>query len=102
MENNRMKTIAIIQARMGSTRLPGKVLAGLAGKPVLAWVVRAARAALGTDDVWVATSTSAADDPVVDWCRSNGVAMYRGSESRRARPLRRRGQGKWRRDRYFG
>ena len=42
-----MKTVAIIQARMGSTRLPGKVLADLAGKPVLAWVVRAARAALG-------------------------------------------------------
>ena len=54
-----MKTVAIIQARMGSTRLPGKVLADLAGKPVLAWVVRAARAALGVDDVWVATSTSA-------------------------------------------
>src|ERR1700681_3678960 len=76
-----MKTVAIIQARMGSTRLPGKVLADLAGKPVLAWVVRAARAALGVDDVWVATSTSAADDAVADWCRSNGVAVHRGSDT---------------------
>ena len=59
-----MKTVAIIQARMASTRLPGKVLADLGGKPVLAWVVRAARAALGVDDVWVATSTAAADDAV--------------------------------------
>ena len=77
----RMKTVAIIQARMGSTRLPGKVLADLAGKPVLAWVVRAARAVLGVDEVWVATSTSVLDDPVAAWCRSSGVAVHRGSEN---------------------
>ena len=75
-----MKTVAIIQARMGSTRLPGKVLADLAGKPVLAWVVRAARAALGVDDVWVATSTAAADGAVAAWCKANGVPIHRGSE----------------------
>jgi glutamate-1-semialdehyde aminotransferase/spore coat polysaccharide biosynthesis protein SpsF (cytidylyltransferase family) len=76
-----MKTVAIIQARMGSTRLPGKVLTDLAGKPVLAWVVNAARAALGVDDVWVATSTAAADDAIVAWCDKNKVAGYRGSEA---------------------
>ena len=76
-----MKTVAIIQARMGSTRLPGKVLADLAGKPVLAWVVRAARAALGVDEVWVATSTAAADDAVAAWCKANGVSVHRGSEN---------------------
>jgi glutamate-1-semialdehyde 2,1-aminomutase len=76
-----MKTVAIIQARMGSTRLLGKVLADLGGKPVLAWVVRAARAALGVDDVWVATSTAAADDAVTAWCKTSGVSVYRGSES---------------------
>ncbi len=76
-----MKTVAIIQARIGSTRLPGKVLAELAGKPVLAWVVDAARAALGIDDVWVATSTAAADDAVVAWCEGNKVAVHRGSET---------------------
>jgi spore coat polysaccharide biosynthesis protein SpsF len=54
-----MKTVAIIQARMGSTRLPNKVMRDLAGRPVLAWVVDAARAALGVDEVWVATSTIA-------------------------------------------
>lgn len=75
-----MKTVAIIQARMGSTRLPGKILTVLAGKPVLAWVVRAARAASGVDDVWVATSTAAADDAVVAWCKANGVPVHRGSE----------------------
>ncbi|MGA9196817.1 MAG: aminotransferase class III-fold pyridoxal phosphate-dependent enzyme, partial [Pseudolabrys sp.] len=75
-----MKTVAIIQARMGSTRLPGKVLTVLAGKPVLAWVVRAARAASGVDEVWVATSTAATDDAVVAWCKANEVPVHRGSE----------------------
>jgi glutamate-1-semialdehyde aminotransferase/spore coat polysaccharide biosynthesis protein SpsF (cytidylyltransferase family) len=76
-----MKTVVIIQARMGSTRLPGKVLADLAGKPVLGWVVRAARATLGVDDVWVATSTAAADDVVAAWCEANCVPLHRGSEN---------------------
>lgn len=65
---------------MGSSRLPGKVLADLGGRPVLAWVVRAARAIPGIDAVWVATSTHAADDGVADWCETNGVPVYRGSE----------------------
>ena len=76
-----MKTVAIIQARMGSTRLPDKVLADLAGKPVLAWVVRAARATLGVDDIWVATSTAAGDDAIAAWCQANGTSFHRGSES---------------------
>jgi len=75
-----MKTVAIVQARMGSSRLPGKVLADLAGKPVLAWVVRAARAALGIDEVWVATSTATSDDAVAAWCEANATSFYRGSE----------------------
>ncbi|MGC1466245.1 MAG: aminotransferase class III-fold pyridoxal phosphate-dependent enzyme [Pseudolabrys sp.] len=76
-----MKTVAIIQARMGSSRLPGKVLTDLGGKPVLAWSVRAARAALGVDEVWVATSDAKSDDAIADWCKANGIAMHRGSES---------------------
>src|SRR6185437_9272961 len=76
-----MKTVAIIQARMGSSRLPGKVLTDLGGKPVLAWSVRAARAALGVDEVWVATSDAKSDDATADWCKANGIAVHRGSES---------------------
>jgi len=75
-----MKTVAIIQARMGSTRLPNKVMRDLAGRPVLGWVVNAARAALGVDEVWVATSTTAADDAIVTWCKKNNVAVHRGSD----------------------
>ena len=75
-----MKTVAIIQARMGSNRLPGKVLADLGGRPVLAWVVRAARAIPGCDAVWVATSSAVADDDIAAWCAANGVQAFRGSE----------------------
>ena len=74
------KVVAIIQARMGSTRLPNKVLADLADRPVLSWVVRAARSIRGVDEVVIATSTAAADDSIADWCQSHDVACFRGSE----------------------
>jgi spore coat polysaccharide biosynthesis protein SpsF len=72
---------AIIQARMGSQRLPGKVLARVAGRPVLAWVIDRVTRARGLDTVIVATTLEAADDAVVDLCRKLGVACFRGSES---------------------
>ena len=75
-----MKTVAIVQARMGSNRLPGKVLADLAGRPALGWVVRAARAVPAIDAVWVATSTNASDDPIAAWCEANQVPLCRGAE----------------------
>jgi spore coat polysaccharide biosynthesis protein SpsF (cytidylyltransferase family) len=66
---------------MGSSRLPGKVMSDLAGRPALAWVLRAARAALGIDEAWVATTTSPADDVIESWCGENGVPFHRGSET---------------------
>jgi spore coat polysaccharide biosynthesis protein SpsF len=75
-----MRVNAVIQARSGSTRLPGKALMGLGGRPVLEWVVRAARAATQVNKVIVATSTSAGDDAVADLAGSLGVAVVRGSE----------------------
>lgn len=75
-----MAVVAIIQARMGSTRLPGKVLADLGGKPVLQWVVDAAAAIPGNDRVVVATSTAAADDAIADWCGSHDFEVFRGHE----------------------
>jgi len=75
-----MRINAVIQARAGSTRLPAKVLADLGGRPVLEWVVRAARAAGQVEKVIVATSTRPVDDEVADLADSLGVAVVRGSE----------------------
>lgn len=75
-----MTTVAIIQARMRSTRLPGKVLADLGGKPVLQWVADAARAIPGVDEAIVATSTGADDDTVAAWGARSAVRIFRGDE----------------------
>src|SRR4051812_1518480 len=80
MTRSTLRTVAIIQARMGSSRLPGKVLQDLGGQSVLAWVVAAARATPGVSAVIVATSTKAGDDAVAGWCDKAGVACHRGSE----------------------
>ena len=74
-----MRIVAIIQARMGSTRLPGKVLMPLAGREVLAHVVQRARACEAIDDVVVATSTDASDDVLEKWCQENRIKVFRGS-----------------------
>ena len=75
-----MKVVAITQARMTSTRLPGKVMLPVLGKPLLAWhLERVARAAT-LDDVVVATTTNAVDDPIVEMAGSLGMQAFRGSE----------------------
>jgi glutamate-1-semialdehyde 2,1-aminomutase/spore coat polysaccharide biosynthesis protein SpsF len=76
-----MKKVAIIQARMGASRFPGKVLELLDSKPVLEWVVDAALLIPTIDQVIVATSDSKIDQPIVEWCTQNKVAVFRGSES---------------------
>jgi len=70
---------AIIQARMSSRRLPGKVLMPLAGQPVLSHIVRRARSSKLVSEAWVATSDDSSDDPIRDWCDSNSVSCFRGS-----------------------
>jgi glutamate-1-semialdehyde 2,1-aminomutase len=74
------RTVAIIQARMGSSRLPGKVLVDLAGRLVLDRVVTAAQAIAGVDEVMVATSETDADAPVAAWCLTAGLRVHRGPE----------------------
>ncbi|MEQ1883142.1 MAG: glycosyltransferase family protein [Burkholderiales bacterium] len=76
-----MKVVAIIQARMGSTRLPGKVLRTLGGATVLAHVLGRAMAVPGIDEVVVATSTQRQDDPVEKEARKCGAGVFRGSEA---------------------
>jgi len=75
-----MKTVVIIQARMGSSRLPGKVLMPLGGKPSVQQVIERARLIRGVDEVVLATSTASIDDPLVAFCNSAGVPVVRGSE----------------------
>lgn len=75
-----MRVVAIIQARMGSTRLPGKVMTDLGGEPVLARVVARARKARLLDEVVVATTGLEADNVIVDFCAARGWPCFRGSE----------------------
>jgi spore coat polysaccharide biosynthesis protein SpsF len=63
---------------MSSNRLPGKVLRNLAGRPLLERVVSRARRIRTADDVVVATSTDATDDPIAHWCHAHDVPCYRG------------------------
>lgn len=74
-----MRTVAIIQARMSSSRLPGKVLHDIAGQPMLVRVLERARRGKTVDDVMVATTTDPADDPIVRMCHERGYPVYRGS-----------------------
>jgi spore coat polysaccharide biosynthesis protein SpsF len=77
----RTKTVAIIQGRMGSSRLPGKVLLDIAGKPMLQHVLERTQRARSLDQVVVATSSDPSDDPIADFClqASIGVVCSRGS-----------------------
>lgn len=75
-----MRVVAIIQARMGSTRLPGKVLKDLGGETVLARVVNRTRRATLVDEVVVATSVLPADDAIARECEGLKVACFRGDE----------------------
>ncbi len=66
---------------MGSSRLPGKVLFDVAGRPALEWVVRRLQQAKRVDEVVVATSVDPLDDVLEQWCGSMGLAVHRGSEN---------------------
>jgi spore coat polysaccharide biosynthesis protein SpsF len=74
-----VKIVAIIQARMSSTRLPGKVLMPLVDEPVLWHVVNRIRACNTIIETVVATSTDTTDDSIEAWCQGSDVSCYRGS-----------------------
>lgn len=75
-----MRTVAIVQARMGSSRLPGKVLADLQGKTVLSRVVDRLRRAALLQQIVIATSAAERDDAIVAECKRIHVDCSRGSE----------------------
>ena len=75
-----MRVVAIIQARLGSSRLPGKVLIELDGMPVLGHVINRAQKISGVDEVVVATTPSDQDDEVANYAEQSGVTAFRGDE----------------------
>jgi spore coat polysaccharide biosynthesis protein SpsF len=79
LNDNHLRVIAIIQARMGSSRLPGKVLLDIGGEPMLVRVVERAHRAAALSRVMVATTDDPSDDPVEKLCQERGYTYYRGS-----------------------
>ena len=77
---SRPRVVASIEARMGSSRLPGKVLMDLNGKPVLQRLIERLRLCTTVDDIVVATSDAPGDDILAQWCQDFGVHVFRGSE----------------------
>lgn len=75
------RTGIVIQARLGSTRFPGKVLADLGGAPMLARQIERLRLVPGVDALVIATTDRPSDDPVAAFARSQGgVGLWRGPE----------------------
>ena len=70
----------IVQARMNSQRLPGKVLRPVLGRPLLSYQIERLKRARLVDEFTVATSVNASDDPIVNYCRKEGISVYRGPE----------------------
>lgn len=73
-----MKTLVVVQARMGSSRLPGKVMMPLAGRPLLERMLQRLRAARTPFDVCVATSTGAEEEPIRQLCKRLSVPVVSG------------------------
>ena len=74
------RTVAIIQARLGSTRLPGKVLRDIAGKTMIQRVVERVQQANTLDEIVIATTNEPADQELVDFCESQSWNVFTGSE----------------------
>jgi spore coat polysaccharide biosynthesis protein SpsF len=74
----RTMILAVLQARMSSTRLPGKVMRPLAGEPMIGRQIERLRRAASLDRLVVATSTGAEDDPLAAYCEGLGAPVFRG------------------------
>ena len=77
-EINSTKVVAVVQARMGASRLPGKVLLDIGGEPMLDRVVMRTKRSQIVDQVVVATSTDKSDDSIAEYCDQQGYLFYRG------------------------
>jgi spore coat polysaccharide biosynthesis protein SpsF len=72
--------VAIIQARYGATRFPGKIFADLSGKPLIWHVVNRLNYCKRIDRILIATTVNSSDDLLEEWARKQGIFIYRGSE----------------------
>ena len=78
--NPRLNIVASIEARMGSSRLPGKVLKKFSNIEALALLVKRLKKCRYLSDIIVATTINAEDDLIVSWCKQNNINYFRGSE----------------------
>jgi spore coat polysaccharide biosynthesis protein SpsF len=76
-----MKVVIIVQARMGSSRLPGKVMMDVQGKPILSHVIDRCKAMKLANEVVIATTDKPKDDVIANLANSEGVQVFRGSEN---------------------
>jgi spore coat polysaccharide biosynthesis protein SpsF len=80
MKQGKTKLIAvIIQARMGSKRLPGKVMKLVNGRPLLSYMIERVKKTKSIDHIIIATTNFKQDDVIIEWCKENNINYYRGS-----------------------
>jgi len=79
-DGEHIRVVAVIQARMGSTRLPGKVLKPVAGKPLLWHIVHRLKASRLIEDIAIATTTNPLDEAIVEFGTAENVTVIRGPE----------------------
>lgn len=75
------KTVAIIQARFSSSRLPGKALLPICGRPLLALMIERVKRGKRIDEIWIACTDRIADDPIAALAEKEGVRCFRGDEN---------------------
>ncbi|PKA27055.1 cytidylyltransferase domain-containing protein [Leptospira meyeri] len=80
MEKGKTKIVATIEARMTSSRLPGKVLKEVLNKPMLFYLVQRLRMVPSIDEIVLATTINKTDDVLIDFAKNEGIAYFRGSE----------------------
>jgi len=68
--------LGVVQARMGSTRLPGKALTDLAGKPLVWHMIDRMRRVVGVDEIVLATTTDPRNEPLVAFCQAEGLGVF--------------------------
>ena len=81
VNKNKIRTVMIIQARMMSTRLPGKILKKVMGRTLLEYQIERLRKVRNIDEIVIATSTNEYDDEIVSLCEMVGCCVFRGSEN---------------------